>query len=67
MARGGRSFDGYQVKTNGMRSPSRTVNSPTVRMFSPRFSTGVLKQSASGPATAMRESSIRRTQGIVVP
>ena len=36
-------------------------------MSSPRTSTGVRKQSASGPATAIRAWSTRRTQGTIEP
>ena len=36
-------------------------------MFSPWISTGVRKQSASGPATATRAWSTRRTHGTIWP
>ena len=50
--RGGGSCDGYQVRTNGARSPGPTVNSATVVKSTPRVVVGVRSSSASGPATA---------------
>ena len=42
------------MSTNGMRSPGRSVNSDTVVISSPWISSGVRRQSASGPAIATR-------------
>ena len=67
MRAGSGSCDGYHVSAKGTRSPSSIVNSETVRMFSPRVCAGVRKQSASGPATACRVSSTRRTHGTMWP
>jgi hypothetical protein len=51
-----------------MRSPSSTVTSEIVRMFSPKVCAGVRKQSASGPAVAMRVScSVCCTHGTIRP
>ena len=68
IASGASSCEGNQVRTNGMRSPARTVKSETVVRFSPRVSTGVRTQRPSGPATASSApSSIRRTHGTISP
>ena len=47
--------------------PAESENSETVVMFSPCSSTGVRKQSASGPAIATRAWSTRRTHGTIWP
>ncbi len=49
IASGSSSCDGNQVSTNGIRSPGASVNSETVVISSPCTSTGVRRQSASGP------------------
>src|SRR5207249_10799917 len=64
---GGGSCEGCHVSTNGTRSPGTTSNSATVVSPTPRVSTGVRKQSASGPAMADSESSRRNTQGTTRP
>ena len=65
---GQRACEGNQVSTNGTRSPGRERRTPR-RWSCPRraVSTGVRKQSASGPATATRAWSTRRTQGTIEP
>ena len=66
-ARAGRRSTGYQVRTNGTRSPGSTSNSATVCMFSPTSSTGDASRSASGPAIASVPSRRRRTHGTIEP
>jgi hypothetical protein len=59
--------DGNHVRTKGTRSPGRTVNSEIVCRFSPWVLAGVVKKTASGPATANRPPSTRRTHGTTAP
>ncbi len=62
------SWEGPYVRTKGMVSPSRTVNSATVVMASPRISAPVRSTTMSGPAMARSTSPCRRvTQGTVAP
>ena len=58
---------GNQVREKGMRWPSLTVNSATVERSRPRHSTGVHRDSPSGPAMALSVPSILRTHGTIWP
>ena len=65
---GGGSCEGYQLRTNGTRDPSVTSNSATVVNSRPCISTGVCKQTASGPPIAVRiPSAVRCTHGRIAP
>src|SRR5215207_11672667 len=55
--------DCRHTSTKGTWSPSPTLKSATVDEFSPRSSTGVRSHTESGPATATRSGSSRRTHG----
>ena len=57
--------DGNQVSTNGTRSPGRGRTRRRSSCSRRATSTGVRKQSASGPAIATRASSTRRTHGTI--
>ena len=65
--RGGVSLAGYHDRQNGTVCPSVTVNSATVDRSDPWVGTVVHSDSASGPATALRVPSVRRTQGTTWP
>ena len=64
---GGDSWLGFQVSTNGTRSPARTVKSETVLISLPLVGAGVRSRTRSGPAIASTMSSWWRTQGTTSP
>ncbi len=57
--------EGSQLSTKRTRSPASTVKSETVASFSPKVCTGgsLRSHTESGPATATRWWSVRRTHG----
>ncbi len=64
---GALSWEGTQVSTNGTRSPAITVKVASCAKLRPVSVTGVSSQSESGPATASRQLSARRTHGVTWP
>ena len=56
------------MSSNGMRSPSRTVNSASVLKSSPRERHGGTKQQRVGPGNGDQiPPSMRRTHGTIEP
>ena len=55
------------MSTNGTRWPAATTNSAAVVRPRPSRATGACKRRASGPATALMPSSVRRTHGTTEP
>ena len=64
---GGDIWDRGQTIRNGIRSPSRTVNSATVVNPTPCVGTCDQRETASGPPTARSTPSMLRTHGTIEP
>src|SRR5262245_17335182 len=60
-------YEGYQVRTNGTWSPSRTTKSAAWRKSRPGILNGAFRRSALGPAIMSSEWSLDRTHGTSDP
>ncbi len=64
---GALSCEGFQISTNGTRSPAMTLKVASCAKLRPVSVIGVASQRASGPATASTLLSSRRTHGVICP